>query len=87
MDPAAALEAVERVGVPIAILAAGVFLLWRLGGRLLRALVESYSARISALEADRDHFRDRSEAADDRMNGLCTSMIDVLRKEGRGDGC
>lgn len=75
----------ERVGVPIALSVAAVVLFWRLGGTLLRALVESYRERIAGLEADRDHFRDRAESADDRMNGLCRELIDAARRRG-GEG-
>ena len=80
----AAVDLAQKVGIPTAILAAAVFLTWRLGARLLSALIESYQERIAALEADRDHFRDRSEASEDRTDGLCRELIDEARKRPRG---
>lgn len=81
----AVLGVVERVGLPVVLVAAGAAILWQLGGRLLTALVCAYRARIDALERDRDHFRDRSEAHDDRTNGLCRELIDECRRQpGKG---
>lgn len=79
MDISTAINIVETVGVPAVIVAAIVVMLWRLGGRLLTELVTSYRERIDDLAADRDHFRDRAEAHDDRTNGLCRELIDEAR--------
>jgi hypothetical protein len=80
MDPATVAQVVEVVGLPVAITAIVAVLAWKLGGRLLAAMVDGYRERIAALQADRDHFRDRSEAAEDRTAKLCASMVDALRK-------
>lgn len=84
MDPAAVLSFVERIGVPVAVLAAATFLLWRTGGRLVHELVASYRERIAGLEGERDHFRDRSEAADDRTQILARELIDECRSRANG---
>jgi hypothetical protein len=75
-----AVAVAERIGVPAAILVAGVVVIWRLGGLLVARLVESYQQRVAALEADRDHFRDRSERLDDGDRELCQSMIADIRR-------
>lgn len=79
MELAAVLDVVERLGLPIVVLGAAVFVVWRLGGKLLGELVASYRERIGALERDRDHFRDRSERLEDETQRLCQSMIADLR--------
>jgi hypothetical protein len=81
----AALELSQKVGLPVVVLGAGVVVLWRIGGLLIRALVEAHKGQVTSLEADRDHFRDRSEAAEDRVNGLCQSMIADLRRSTEHD--
>jgi hypothetical protein len=71
---------IEQVGLPLVLAAIGATLAWRLGGKLLGALIDGYRERIAALDEERDHFRDRSERAEDRTAELCREMIDALRK-------
>ena len=72
-------NAVENVGLPVALVLAAVVLGWRLGGAILRELVASYRERITGLEADRDYLR----ARDDRMHALCHELINECRARGR----
>lgn len=73
------LDAAQKVGIPIVLLAAGVVVIWRLAGQLLGALIESHREQLADLKADRDHFRDRSEGAEDRTGGLARELIDECR--------
>jgi hypothetical protein len=82
----AALAVAERVGVPIVLLGAGALLLWKVLAMTLTRLIEAYRERIAALEADRQHFRDRAEAHDDRANGLCRELIDEARTRASREG-
>ena len=81
MDPATIAQVVEVVGLPVVLAAIGAVLAWKLGGKLLAAMLDGQRERVEQLTADRDHFRARSESADDRTAELCRSMIDALRKE------
>lgn len=86
MSVEAVLELAQKVGLPVVLLGAGAFLLWKVLSMTLARLVEAYRERIAALEADRMHFRDRAEAHDDRANGLCRELIDEARKRAGREG-
>jgi hypothetical protein len=79
MDAAQALDAAQKIGIPVVLLAAGVIVIWRFSGQLLHALLASHQARVAGLEADRDHFRARSEAHEDRTDALCRELIEERR--------
>jgi hypothetical protein len=77
----AVLELIERNGLPVVMAIGAVALLWRFGGVVLRA---PHTSRVKSLEVERDHFRDRSEASEDRTAALARELIDECRVRAGG---
>lgn len=84
MNGEAVLELIERNGLPVVMAIGAVALLWRFGGVVLRALLEAHTSRVKSLEVERDHFRDRSEASEDRTAALARELIDECRVRAGG---
>ena len=79
-------QILERVGLPIAILGGCLLVVWRLFREMQASMRELYKQQLEALTSDRDHYRERVEAADDRAREMARQLVDERRGQQQQQG-